>query len=194
MTNSIRRLNVESVEPDYSALSAHPLAGLMPMMDEQSFELHKADIKRNGLREQIVLYQGAVLDGRNRLKALRALGITLTAEHFKEWTGTSAEAEAYVISTNLHRRQLNNRQKQEFAQAMILKYPGESDFALGRLTSLSKNTIAAAREAMNNSPEKRRADAFAKAWDKLTEDEQVSFVLAHRADIRDMLATEGVSI
>src|SRR5271167_4922313 len=116
---------IESVEPDYSTLSAHPLAGLMPMMDEQSFELHKADIKRNGLREQIVFYQGAVLDGRNRLKALRAPGITLTAEHFKEWSGTSAEAEAYVISTNLHRRQLNNKQKQEFAQAMILKYPTE---------------------------------------------------------------------
>jgi hypothetical protein len=140
---------IESVEPDYSTLSAHPLAGLMPMMDEQSFELHKADIKRNGLREQIVLYQGAVLDGRNRLKALRALGITLTAEHFKEWSGTSAEAEAYVISTNLHRRQLNNKQKQEFAQAMILKYPTATDRALGRLTSLSKNTIKAARDAMS---------------------------------------------
>jgi ParB-like chromosome segregation protein Spo0J len=191
MSNHSRLIEaVESVEPDYSALSAHPLAGLMPMMDEQSFEVHKADIKRNGLREQIVLYQGAVLDGRNRLKALRALGITPAEEHFKIFSGTSAEAEAYVISTNLHRRQLNNKQKQEFAQAMIAKYPNESDRALARLTSLSKNTIAAAREALNNSPEKRRADTFAKAWNSLSDEQQVSFVLTHSADIKDILATE----
>jgi hypothetical protein len=73
---------------------------------------------------------------------------------------------------------------------MIAKYPSESDRAIARLTSLSKNTIAAAREAMNNSPEKRKADAFAKAWNALPDDQQVSFVLAHQADIRDILATE----
>ena len=57
---------------------------------------------------------------------------------------------------------------------MIAKYPSESDRAIARLTSLSKNTIAAAREAMNNSPEKRKADAFAKAWNALPDDQQVS--------------------
>jgi hypothetical protein len=125
---------------------------------------------------------------------LKSLGIAPAEEHFKTFTGTKAEAEAYVISTNLHRRQLNNKQKQEFAQAMIAKYPDKSDFALGHLTSLSKNTIAAAREAINNSPEKRKANAFEKAWKALLEEQQVAFVLAHQADIRDMLAMEGVSI
>jgi ParB-like chromosome segregation protein Spo0J len=134
-----------------------------------------------------------ILDGRNRYRALKSLGIVPAEEHFRVFSGTKAEAEAYVISTNLHRRHLNNKQKQEFAQAMIAKYPDKSDFALGHLTSLSKNTIAAAREALANSPEKRRADAFAKAWNALSEEQQVSFVLAHRADIRDMLAMEGVS-
>ena len=39
--------------------------------------------------------------------------LKLTPAHFKEFTGTLAEAEAFVISANLHRRQLNNKQKQE---------------------------------------------------------------------------------
>jgi hypothetical protein len=129
MTNPIGRLNVESVEPDYSNLSDHPYAGLMPMMSEEERTRQLAtDIKRNGLQVRIDLFEGMILDGRNRYRALKALGIVPAEEHFKIFSGTKAEAEAYVISTNLHRRQLNNKQKQEFAQAMIAKYPDKSDF------------------------------------------------------------------
>lgn len=191
MSNAIHRLPVDSIEPDYSSLSDHPFSNLMPMMSEEERARQlAADIKRNGLQVRIDLFEGMILDGRNRYRALKSLGITPAEEHFKLFTGTRIEAEAYVISTNLHRRQLNNKQKQEFAQAMIAKYPTESDRALGRLTSLSKNTIAAAREALANSPEKRKADGFAKAWNALSDEQQVSFVLAHQADIRDILATE----
>jgi ParB-like chromosome segregation protein Spo0J len=195
MTNPVHHLPVQSVEPDYSNLSDHPYAGLMLMMSEEERARQlAADIKRNGLQVRIDLFEGMILDGRNRYRALKSLGIVPAEEHFKPFTGTKAEAEAYVISTNLHRRQLNNKQKQEFAQAMIAKYPNESDRALGRLTSLSKNTIAAAREAMNNSPERRKADAFAKAWSNLSDEQQVSFVLTHQADIKDILATEAGQI
>jgi ParB-like chromosome segregation protein Spo0J len=191
MSNAVHRLPVESVEPDYASLSDHPFSALMPMMSEEERARQlAADIKRNGLQVRIDLFEGMILDGRNRYRALKSLGIVPAEEHFKTFTGSRVEAEAYVISTNLHRRQLNNKQKQEFAQAMIAKYPTESDRALGRLTSLSKNTIAAARDALNNSPEKRKADGFAKAWNALSDEQQVSFVLAHQADIRDILATE----
>jgi hypothetical protein len=189
MSTATHRL-IESVEPDYANLVAHPLANIMPMMSEDEFERHKADIKRNGLQVRIDIFEGMILEGRNRYRALKAIGIVPAEEHFKTFSGTKAEAEAYVISTNLHRRQLNNKQKQEFAQRMIRKYPGESDRALARLTSLSKNTIAAARDALENSPEKRKSDTFAKTWNALSDDQQVSFVLAHQADIRDILATE----
>ena len=73
----------------------------------------------------MIIYQGLLLDGRNRYRAARELGLKLTAANFKTFDGTPAEAEAFVISANLHRRQLNNKQKQEFAQKMIAKYPDE---------------------------------------------------------------------
>src|SRR5436305_1309784 len=108
----------------------HPLAALMPMMDDDAFAQHKADVAKHGIREPITRYQEMILDGRNRYRAAKELGLKLTAANFKDFTGTPAEAEAFVISANLHRRQLNNKQKQEFAQKMIAKYPQESDRAL----------------------------------------------------------------
>ena len=135
-----------------------------------------------------------ILDGRNRSRAAKELGLKLTAANFKEFTGTAAEAEAFVLSTNLHRRQMNNKQKQKLAQKMIAKYPQESDRALARLTSLSKTTIAAARAALANSPEKRKFDAVVKAWDGLADQQQVDFVLMFQRDIRDILTTEAAEL
>jgi ParB-like chromosome segregation protein Spo0J len=165
----------------------HPLAGLMPMMDEEPFKMFKANIAKEGIKQPIIIYQGLVLDGRNRQRAARELGLKLTAANFKEFEGTAAEAEAFVISANLHRRQLNNKQKQEFAQKMIAKYPDESDRGLARMTSLSKSTIAAARNALANSPEKRKFDAAVRAWDGLSDAQQVEFVGKYQRDIKDIL-------
>jgi len=177
--------------PTFLDYVAHPLAALMPMMDDDAFANLKADIARRGIEHPMTTYQGLLLDGRNRYRAAKELGLTLTAANFKEFTGTLAEAESFVISANLHRRQLNNKQKQEFAQKMIAKYPQESDRALARMTSLSKNTIAAARLALACSPEKRKFDAAVKAWDGLSDQQQVAFVLMFQRDIRDILATEA---
>jgi len=161
------------LEPDYLNLTPHPSAALMPMMDEESFKMFKANISKEGIKEPMIIYQGLLLDGRNRYRAARELGLKLTAANFKTFDGTPAEAEAFVISANLHRRQLNNKQKQEFAQKMIAKYPDESDRALARMTSLSKSTIAGARDALAHSPDKRKFDAAVNAFDKLSDDQQV---------------------
>ena len=44
------RVPVDAIEPDYANLVSHPLASIMPMMSEDEFERHKADIKRNGCK------------------------------------------------------------------------------------------------------------------------------------------------
>ncbi len=178
------------VSPSYDA---HPLAALMPMMDDDAFANLKADIAKRGIEHPTTIFQGLLLDGRNRHRAAKELGLKLTAANFKEFTGTLAEAEAFVISANLHRRQLNNKEKQEFAQKMITKYPQESDRGLARMTSLSKSTIAAARSALANSPEKRKFDAAVKAWDGLSDQQQIDLVLMFERDIRDILATEAAN-
>src|SRR5262249_39124543 len=100
-------------EPDFGSFIAHPLANMFPMIEGNAFEELKRDIAAQGILEPIRLYQGMILDGRNRYAAAKACGHTFTVDDFVQWEGTLAEAEAWVISTNMHRRQLTTKQKQE---------------------------------------------------------------------------------
>lgn len=52
----------------------HNLAKINPLMSHVEFEALKHSIRQNGLLEPILLYQGKVIDGRNRINALIALG------------------------------------------------------------------------------------------------------------------------
>src|SRR5260370_1820078 len=79
---------------------AHPLAATFPMIEGAAFAELKADILNHGIQEPIRLYQGMILDGRNRFAAAKAAGYQFTPKDFREWTGTLVEAEAWVISTN----------------------------------------------------------------------------------------------
>jgi hypothetical protein len=65
------------------------------------------DIDTNGLREPIVLFEGLVLDGRNRLRACEIAGVP---PRFVEWDGVGSPL-AFVVSRNLHRRHLNESQR-----------------------------------------------------------------------------------
>ena len=56
-------------------LKFHPAADAFPMMDDRRFAELKADIGSEGLLESIALFDGMILDGRNRYKACLELGI-----------------------------------------------------------------------------------------------------------------------
>lgn len=84
----------------------HPLADLVPSMTLGEYAELRDDIARNGLLDPIVLYEGKVLDGRHRL---RACGDTATEPQFKDYEGD--EPASFVLSHNLHRRNLTESQK-----------------------------------------------------------------------------------
>ena len=89
-------------------IDAHPYAKMFPKMAAAEFEELKRDIKINGLRQPIVMHQGLILDGRHRFAACSDLDIEAAQEDFD---GSDAAALSYVISTNLHRRHLNESQR-----------------------------------------------------------------------------------
>ena len=107
------------------------------MIRGRRVEALKRDIAKQGILVQITLYEGRILDGRNRYKAGKEVGHNFVAANFKEFVGTMAEAESYVISANIQRRQMTNAQKQDFIRLMIGKYPAWSNRQIGRLCQLS---------------------------------------------------------
>ena len=58
----------------------HPLADIFPLLEGDAFDELVADIKANGLREKMDLYEGKIIDGRNRHRALQRLGIDPSAD------------------------------------------------------------------------------------------------------------------
>lgn len=103
-------------------LEIHPAALIMPPMGEGEFEEFKEDLLGNGLIEPIILFQDKVLDGRNRYLACRELNIEIFAQN---WEGGMDPVE-YVVSKNIHRRQLTTGQRAMAAERALNFYAKEA--------------------------------------------------------------------
>jgi hypothetical protein len=84
-------------------LEFHPLAEVFPLMEGSEFDAFVADIKANGLREPILLYDGKILDGRNRARACAEAGIAARVSEHHAGCAHIGDPAAYVISVNIHR-------------------------------------------------------------------------------------------
>jgi hypothetical protein len=91
----------------------HPLADIFPMLEDDELKSLSEDIKAKGLTEPITLYEGKVLDGRNRYRACDLSEVELRPDHFTQYEGD--DALGFVVSKNLHRRHLNESQRAAIA-------------------------------------------------------------------------------
>lgn len=89
----------------------HPAAELFPMMPTDQYEAFKEDIRKNGFQQDIVLYKGQILDGRNRYKAAVELDMLDDLPIAEMDDDTDIDPYQWVISRNLHRRHLNESQR-----------------------------------------------------------------------------------
>ena len=87
-------------------LEPHRFASIFPALDADAFRELVKDIRVNGLREQITLFEGKILDGVNRYRACLQIGIDPL---LKDYEGTNPLG--FVISMNLRRRHLNETQR-----------------------------------------------------------------------------------
>lgn len=88
-------------------LKIHPAALIFPMLDSAALAALAEDIAAHGLREPLVLLDGQVLDGRNRLAACELAGVDIVTRSLHGCDSPTA----YVLSANLHRRHLTSAQR-----------------------------------------------------------------------------------
>ena len=89
--------------------SWHDAANIFPLMPDDELRSLADDIKTNGLKNAITLLDDKVLDGRNRLLACKLVDVRPTIEpRNPEKLGSPV---SWVLSQNLHRRQLTASQR-----------------------------------------------------------------------------------
>jgi N6-adenosine-specific RNA methylase IME4 len=104
----------------------HPLANIFPFMEGAAFDALVADIRANGIRDPLVMYEGLLLDGRNRWCAAAAAGITISGSDVRQFDPKKdGDPLAWIISKNLHRRQLNESQRAMVAAKLANMRQGE---------------------------------------------------------------------
>ena len=84
----------------------HKYADLFPLIVGEEFRNLVEDIRVNGLLEPIWLHNELVIDGRNRYRACKELGIEPKTRNY-----TGKDPLSFVVSTNLIRRHLDASQR-----------------------------------------------------------------------------------
>jgi hypothetical protein len=95
--------------------SFHPACLLFPQLGDAELRELADDIKAKGLLHDIVLYEGQILDGRNRYLACPMAGVE---PRFTEWQGKGSPIE-WVISENMIRRHLTSSQRAVVAVELL---------------------------------------------------------------------------
>jgi N6-adenosine-specific RNA methylase IME4/ParB-like chromosome segregation protein Spo0J len=132
----------------------HPLANIFPLVEGQDFAELVTDIREHGLHEPIVLFEGRILDGRNRYRACLAANIECRFETYQ-----GADPVAYVVSLNLRRRHLDESQRAMVAAKLATLKRGDNQHAqicapsqerAAELLNVSRRTVQHAREVQEH--------------------------------------------
>jgi hypothetical protein len=183
---------------DYSKLEPHDLAAMMDLIEGAAFDNLCADIKRNGIKQKITLFEGRILDGRNRYRAAQKLGLKLGPENFEPFNGSREDAEALVISLNMQRRQMTNAQKQAVIERMIRKYPDDSNRQIAKRCGMSSHSqVGVVRERMSApAPERMKFENFCRTFSKeyngWSDELLTEFATKFSRELKELVALAGL--
>lgn len=152
----------------------HPAAELFPMLGTEELQALADDIKTNGQIDPIVIYEGQVLDGRNRLAACELAGVEPRTIEMVFKAGGIGPTE-WVISKNLHRRQLSKSQaaavavealpmleaeakkrqgtRTDFQQIIAESEAGQARDAAAHMMGVNRQYVSDAKKLRDEAPE-----------------------------------------
>jgi hypothetical protein len=133
----------------------HPIANCWPLVDGPDFEALCASIREVGQAHPIVRYEGKTLDGRNRERACRHLGIEPT---YTEYTGD--DPVGYARACNEARRHLTASQRAAVAARLSnlgrgRKSAGSADLTqaeAAKKCNVSVRSTGAAKRVLKKAP------------------------------------------
>ncbi|MCH8095624.1 MAG: hypothetical protein IID53_00920 [Proteobacteria bacterium] len=118
----------------------HPAASIFPLMQGEAFDSLVADVGAHGLHEPIWLFDGKIIDGRNRYRACLEAGVE---PRFRQYEGKEEWLVQFILSENLERRHLTSDQRAACAVE-----------ALGYERRLAKQRQGARTDLQPNIPQK----------------------------------------
>jgi ParB-like chromosome segregation protein Spo0J len=136
-------------------LSYHEFSKLFPLLVGDEFKQLAADVKAHGLHEPIALFEGKILDGRNRYRACINAKVELKSWEFK---GTREEARDYVISRNIMRRHLTAAQKRALIKKLLIANPEQSDRQIAAKIGSAPTTVGTVRKEAEASGDVSKLD------------------------------------
>ena len=113
----------------------HEISSYLPLLEGEEFDALVEDIKQFGQIEPAVLFEGKIIDGRNRYRACKQLGIELIVREWNPSEFTGMTPLQFVISENIMRRHLNTAQKSEIG---LLLLEEEKKLAKERMRAVAK--------------------------------------------------------
>lgn len=146
----------------------HPWCEIFPVMSDEELDTLAADITEHGQRHPILRFDGAVVDGRNRVLACERAGVEPIFEDLPR--GTSPKA--LVRSLNLLRRHLDTSQRAMVAARLANKTDGKpganrsqldtvTNSEAAKLMNVSEHSVDRAKEVLNHAAEPVQAAVLA---------------------------------
>ena len=153
-------------------LEDHPIAEIFPLLSDAELKELAKDIEENGLRVPILIYEGKILDGRNRYRAMQLIpdyfeeGF-LDQEEYREYLPeVNGDPTKHILSLNFHRRHLTTAQRAAVAEELATLKDGQRGDRVGaqicaptqeevaKLLNVSRRSVQQARTIKEASPEK----------------------------------------
>ena len=157
-------------------LDSHPIANIWPLLSDRELQDLVDDIQQNGLLHPVVLYEGKILDGRNRARACELAGVPIKTTKYR-----GDDPIGYAFSLNEKRRHLTTSQRAALAAEAKPMYEAEAkkrqQAAGGNHNPFGKNQhtkedgrslvekIPSATKQQSNKPREKSRTQVAKAFD-----------------------------
>jgi len=180
--------------PEYEI---HKIANLLPMITGPAWKEFLESVRRDGITSEIVLTPDGktIIDGRNRYKACKELGIKPLTRKFGSRPTDGASVAAFIIRENLERRQLTDSQR-AIAGAKLSKLGRGQKSKDGSELTQPDITALLNISGATLSRAKRATDKGTKAIQAMIEEQKISVSVGAAlaglpADEQDALAREG---